>query len=132
MSIVEYILSYVSNTDYHVASLIKTIYGDKFRTIVDPKSGKLVWEEYIDDSWQPTNIKITLRNKLSTEVTTYVMKANSILRKRLIEVKDEYECNYIRLKYKELHTLEGNLYNSGYRDKIIKEAGYLMVAKSLK
>ena len=126
MNIIEYIVSHVSNTNYHVASLIKTIYGDKFRTVLDSKD-KLVWEEYIDNSWQHTNIKFTLRNKLSTEVTKYVMEAQSILHKQLEKVRSYEECQYLSLKYKALVSIEMNLYNSGYKDKIIKEAGYLMI-----
>lgn len=123
MSIVDYIASYAPNTDYHVAILIKTIYRDKYRTVPHPKTGKLVWEEYINNSWQPTDVKITLRNKLSTEVAKYVNEACTILRGRLLDKEYESEYDVIRLKYKALRTLEGNLYRSGYKDSIIREAG---------
>jgi hypothetical protein len=129
MSIVEYIASYAPSTDYHVASLIKTIYRDIYRTVPHPKTGKLVWEEYINDSWQPTDVKITLRNKLSTEVAKYVIQAMDTIQVQMLDIRFESEYDYNRLKYKALFTLEGNLYRSGYKDRIIREvAEHLMVA----
>jgi len=129
MSIVEYIASYAPSTDYHVASLIKTIYRDIYRTVLHPKTGKLVWEEYSNDSWQPTDVKITLRNKLSTEVAKYVIEARDTLRVQMQDMRYESKHDYIRLNIKALLTLEGNLYKSGYKDRIIREvAEQLMVA----
>lgn len=107
-----------------VALFIKKFYHTIFRTIIDPKStSRLILQERVrgDDLWKNTNMRypIRLNQFLSSIVASSIQLAKDELTKN--ELMKQVIPDYYRALLKELHHLQGNLYNTSYKRRVIKE-----------
>lgn len=127
-SLIDYILSEVSNTPVHVARLFERMYCNKYRANVSSK--KTVWEECNEDGqWSPIVRDYELRKRITEDIVILVGKAKSILKRRGVEATDEREVEFAVVHFKELYKLERNLYTDSFQNGIIKHCEVLMHIK---
>ena len=123
-NISEYILSEVEGSHFHIASLMKKMYGNTYVASVNPKSTE--WFKYDDEinMWKKINQGIELRTKISIDV------ASEIESTRAIRCRDEMNKPGIRperkewleKKLKDLLKVESQLYSNGFTESVMKMA----------
>ena len=113
--IYEYIREEVDGTHYHIARLMKKIYGNTYVASVNTKSTD--WYKYDEDinMWKRLNQGIELKGKISVEVSSYIDRARATIPKGLGE-KQLIE------QLKELIKIQMNLYNNGFTEGVMKMA----------
>jgi hypothetical protein len=121
-NILEYIRRFVDATHFHIARLMKKMYGSNYVASLTEKTTD--WF-YYDDSinlWKQLSQGIQLRKNISFEVAAYVAKARDKIRDSATLAKTDEERDMFNNKLKKLTKVEENLYNSGFTDSVMKMA----------
>ena len=121
-NILEYIRRFVDATHFHIARLMKKMYGSNYVASLTEKTTD--WFFY-DDSinlWKQLSQGIQLRKNISFEVAAYVAKARDKIRDSATQAKTDEERDMFNNKLKKLTKVEENLYNSGFTDSVMKMA----------
>jgi P4 family phage/plasmid primase-like protien len=116
-SFTQFVEAEVEATHTHIARLMKRMYGDRYASSVDSK--KVEWFEFTGSSWKKLPQGIDLRNKLATEVAQVIIDARTSIRRRLIAENADDE--YISRRMKEMMRIESSLYQSGFKDSVMKD-----------
>jgi hypothetical protein len=128
-TILEYVIKHVNNTSLAVARLVKMMYGNIFRTVVNSKSSKtFIWQECIDGIWQdmPKILGLLeLHKRITDTIPDYINEAKKITKQQRNETTNMIEADYCAMHLKELHKLESNIYSRPFRNSIIKECEFL-------
>jgi predicted transcriptional regulator len=118
--LINYIETNIDNTHTSIANLLKRLYSNKYCVTTDNNKDK--WFRFNGTHWESSNaIKHELKNKLSSEVVQIITDTRSTLRERIMEESDEQKSSFKREKLKMLLNIEKNLYNTYFKDSIIKE-----------
>ena len=118
----EFILRKMDATHFHVARLMKEMYGGNYVASINSKTTE--WWFYDDElnMWKEVKQGIKLRRNISFEVADRVMEASkkykNILDDKGTPMKDIYEDTTI----KKLRKINESLYNSGFTDSVMKMA----------
>ena len=119
----EYIRTNIEPTHFHIAKLMRKMYGNNYIASVNPRSTE--WFKYDDaiNMWKRLNQGIELRSKISDEVAAEFDGARGILR-RLIGDKStkEEQRKWMEDKIKDLLKCEMQLYNNGFTEGVMKMA----------
>jgi P4 family phage/plasmid primase-like protien len=117
----EYIRQEVEPTHYHVASLMRKMYGTNYIASVNPKTTE--WYKYDDyvNRWGKLNQGIELRMKVSSEVASAVSEAKQKLYGQM-EKSNEEQKKVLLEKVKVLNKTETNLCCSGFCEGVMKMA----------
>jgi len=119
----EYIRTEVEPTHYHIAKLMRKMYGNNYIASVNPKSTE--WFKYDDaiNMWKRLNQGIELRSKISNEVAGEFEGARGILRRLIgdMTTKEEHR-KWMEDKIKDLLKCETQLYNNGFTEAVMKMA----------
>ena len=121
-NILEYIRRFVDATHFHIARLMKKLYGNNYVASLTEKTTD--WF-YYDDSinlWKQLSQGIQLRKKISFEVAEYIGTARDKIREDMRNAKTEDERAPYNSKMEKLLKVETQLYNSGFTDSVMKMA----------
>ncbi len=133
----EYIRQEVEPDHYHIAKLMRKMYGSNYIASVGAKYTDWYWYDENMNMWKKLNQGIELRMKISSEVGHAIAKARG--RFFLDRAKAQEEMgkvggdkekeaqfkarnNFIQDKLDELMKVEKSLYNNGFGDSVMKMA----------
>jgi P4 family phage/plasmid primase-like protien len=121
--IVSFIERDVDATHTHLARVLYRMFWDRYKASINGKTTE--WFEFDGIVWRRIPQGMELRRKISTDVTALVDKAKVRARRQLFdsELKEETVKIAAEQKMKKFMLIEKNLYNSGFKDSIMKEAG---------
>ena len=122
-NISEYILAEVEGSHYHIASLMKKMYGNTYVASVNPKSTE--WYKYDDDinMWKKINQGIELRTKISVDVALEVnATVGMVLAKRGDPKTPNERKEWFEKKFKDLVKVQTQLYSNGFTESVMKMA----------
>ena len=119
----EYIRDELDATHFHVAKLMKRMFGSTYTASVNPKTTE--WYMFDDrlNMWRKLNQGMELRTKITGEVANAISKARIKLRQRMIE--EDVKANvkdYNQSRAEALLKIETSLYNSGFSESVMKMA----------
>ena len=117
----EYIRQEVEPTHYHIAKLMRKIYGSNYIASVNPKTTE--WYKYDDqvNRWGKLNQGIELRMKVSSEVAKAISDAKGKLYAQMERSNEEVK-KVLMEKVKSLNKTEMNLCSSGFGEGVMKMA----------
>ena len=119
----EYVLTSIDATHYHIAKLMKKMYGNNYIASVNPKTTE--WYKYDEciNMWKKINQGIELKTKLSIDVASEIESTRAIVRSQLGEpgIKDERK-EWLEKKLKDLLKVETQLYSNGFTESVMKMA----------
>ncbi|NBQ70642.1 MAG: hypothetical protein EBU46_18140, partial [Nitrosomonadaceae bacterium] len=117
-SFVNYVESEVDLTHTHIARLMKRMFGNTYCASVDSK--RVEWYHFNGTYWKKIPQGIELRNKMTTEVAQVISDTRSRIRRRL-ESLDENQRTWEETRMKKMLKIEESLYQSGFKDSVMKE-----------
>jgi len=119
----DYIRSQVDPTHYHIAKLMKKMYGNNYIASISSRSTEWYFYDDAANMWKRLNQGIPLRMKISTEVAQKISEAMGTIRRDISSENVSKEAREVaEAKMKLLNKVEGNLYNSGFSDSVMKMA----------
>jgi P4 family phage/plasmid primase-like protien len=119
----DYIRSQVDPTHYHIAKLMKKMYGNNYIASISPRSTEWYFYDDAANMWKRLNQGIPLRMKISTEVAQKISEAMGTIRRDISSENVSKEGREVAdAKLKLLNKVEGSLYNSGFSDSVMKMA----------
>ena len=122
-SFVNFVESEVDATHTHIARLMYRMYKNDFCAAVDSK--KAEFYQFASVYWKKTAQGIELRNKMTTEVAQVISDARSKIRRRIVQADSdggaERETSWEQARMKKLLKIEESLYQSGFKDSVMKE-----------
>lgn len=122
-NISEYILSEVEGSHFHIAKLMKKMYGNSYVASVNPKTTE--WYKYDDEinMWKKINQGIELRTKISIDVASEIEATRGTVRGQLGEnnIRPERK-EWLEKKLKDLLKVETQLYSNGFTESVMKMA----------
>jgi len=120
--IFEYIRQQVEGTHYHITQLMKKLYKNNYVASVNNKNTDWYWYDDIKNMWKHLNQGVQLKNKISTEVTSYIIRVQEEYSRQgfLSSKKDEKEA--IAEKIKKFLKIQMNLYTNGFVESTMKMA----------
>ena len=125
--IVGFIENNTKNTHNHVARLMKKIFQDRYVAAIDSK--RTEWYEFKNNTWKHLVQGVELRNKISYEVVSYILEAKKRVLRKISELREKTNDDLItkiqEQKLKELNDLEKHLYQSDFKNCVMKEASGL-------
>jgi P4 family phage/plasmid primase-like protien len=119
----EFIREKVEPTHYHIAMLMKKMYGNNYVASVNPKSTE--WFKYDEaiNMWKRLNQGLELKSKISYEVTRQIDQARAKLFQQIgMGETNQQTKDALLEKTKDLLKVEFQLYNSGFTESVMKMA----------
>jgi len=105
-------ISYKGGTHHHIACIMYKLFSDRYRCSVDHRS--VEWYEFKDHIWDNLPQGLEVKTRIHTEVAEHVFEARRTYNTPGKEDED--------MKYKALlMDMEKNLYNSNFKENIMKE-----------
>jgi P4 family phage/plasmid primase-like protien len=121
--ILEFVLNEIDGTHFHIAKLMKKMYGNNYIASVNPRTTE--WFKYDDEinHWKKINQGIELKSKISVEVAAAINSARGTILRQMGEpnIKQERK-EYLDNKMKALLKIEMQLYNNGFTESTMKMA----------
>jgi P4 family phage/plasmid primase-like protien len=120
-SFVNFVEREMDVTHTHVARLMHRMYKNEYCASVDSK--KVDWHRFTGTYWKKIPQGIELRNKMTTEVAQVISDARDKIRRRILQADngDEKETTWEHTRLKKLLEIEKSLYQSGFKDSVIKD-----------
>jgi hypothetical protein len=119
----------VKNTDYSIAKLIHHLYCDIYCITNDGNREK--WFKWNGVHWYTSEeIKHELKVKLSEEVAKLIVGARTKIRNELANAKND-ERSFGESRMKTLTQIEGHLYHTTSKNRILKECESLFFVNDL-
>ena len=115
-----YIRQELEATHYHIAKLMKRMYGSNYIASVGAKFTE--WYKYDDvcNMWKRLNQGIELRMKICSEVATKILDATGKIHTDV--GKNPSASEQLLEKAKQLHKVQNSLYSTGFGDSVMKMA----------
>lgn len=117
----EYIRQEVDKTHYHVAKLMKKMFRNEYVASVNTKSTDWYMFDKYKHSWRHINQGVSLRNMMVSDVAKEIDHSRDKIRNLLYAAKDLDSRNMLENKLKLLVSIEMKLYDSGFKDSVMKE-----------
>jgi len=119
--IFEYIRQHVEGTHYHIVELMKKLYKNNYVASVNNKNTEWYWYDDVKNMWKHLNQGVQLKNMISTEVASYIIKVQEkYSREGIVARNDEKEA--IASKIKKFIKIQMNLYTNGFVESTMKMA----------
>lgn len=119
----EYIRQELAPTHYHVAKLMKRMFGSFYTASVNAKTTEwFKFDEHVN-MWKKLNQGMELKTQITQKVANAISEARIKLRQRLNE--EEVKANvkdYNLQRAEDLLKIEMSLYNSGFSESVMKMA----------
>ena len=121
-NILEYIRKRVDATHFHIARLMKKIYGSNYVASLTSKTTDWFFYDDTINLWKELDQGIQLRKKISGEVAEYIGTARKKISDELQRATNEEVRDIYAAKMKKLLKVEEQLYNTGFNDSVMKMA----------
>jgi P4 family phage/plasmid primase-like protien len=122
-NILEYIRRFVDATHFHIARLMKKLYGNNYVASLTEKTTDWFFYDDTINLWKQLSQGIQLRKNISFEVADYIGKAREKIRDDMAKnAKTDDERTLYVTKIDKLLKVETQLYNSGFTDSVMKMA----------
>ncbi len=121
-NILEYIRSHVDATHFHIARLMKKLYGSNYIASINQKSTEWYFYDDIINMWKHLNQGIQLRKNISFEVADYISRARDKIRMDMLRASTEEARAPLEAKLTKLLKVEQSLYNTGFTEATMKMA----------
>ncbi len=121
-NILEYIRVHVDSTHFHIARLMKKLYGSNYIASINPKSTEWYFYDDYVNMWKHLNQGIQLRKNISFEVADYISKARDKIRMDMLRAPTEEVRAPLEAKLKKLVEVETKLYNTSFTEATMKMA----------
>lgn len=116
-SFVDFVEREVDATHTHIARLMKRMYENDYCASVDSK--KVEWYQFVGTCWKKLPQGIELRNKMTNEVAEIIIETRRSVREKL--PNDNTDQSFIDNRMKKLLNVEKSLYQSGFKDSVMKD-----------
>lgn len=119
----DFILNEVDGTHFHLACLMKKMYGTNYIASVNPRNTD--WFKYDDDinMWKRINQGIELKAKISTEVAGEINLASQTIYRETAEASIKQDRKeYLQNKIKELTKIQTQLFTNAFVESVMKMA----------
>ena len=120
-NILEYIRTCVDGTHFHIARLMKKLYGSNYVASINAKTTEWYYYDDMLNMWKHLNQGIQLRKLISFEVAEYLGRARTKIKADAATAPAELEEFYTN-KIKDLLKVETQLYNTGFCESVMKMA----------
>ena len=120
--IFEYIRQHVEGTHYHIVELMKKLYKNNYVASVNNKNTEWFWYDDTKNMWKHLNQGVQLKNMISTEVASYIIKVQENYSRQGILVLKNDEKEAIAAKIKKFLKIQMNLYTNGFVESTMKMA----------
>ena len=120
-NIIEYIRTCVDGTHFHIARLMKKLYGSNYVASINAKTTEWYYYDDMLNMWKHLNQGIQLRKLISFEVAEYLGRARTKIKVDAATAPAELEEFYTN-KIKDLLKVETQLYNTGFCESVMKMA----------
>jgi hypothetical protein len=128
--IINYIESTVDNNHTSLARLLHKLYHNNYCVTTDNNKDK--WFRFNENHWESSNaIKHELKNKLSSDVALLIGYTRSKLREKIMSTEDNLKISWEKDRIIKLLMIEKNLYNTHFKDGIIKECESIFYLEKL-
>ncbi len=121
-NILEYIRNHVDATHFHIARLMKKLYGSNYIASIGSKSTEWYFYDDFINMWKHLNQGIQLRRNISFEVAEYISKARDKIRLDMLRATTEEAREPLNAKMAKLLKVEQSLYNTGFTEATMKMA----------
>jgi len=133
----EYIIRQTDATHYHVAMLMKKMFGPVYIASIDSRNTDWYHYDELLNMWRHISQGMQLKKKICLDVADKISDAAKIVRQRdknmKAEIKektndddnDDQETIYTK-KFKKLIKMQGQLYTSGFNDSVMKMCSILL------
>ncbi len=121
-NILEYIRAHVDGTNFHIARLMKKLYGSNYIASIGSKSTEWYFYDDIINMWKHLNQGIQLRKNISFEVAEYIGKARDKIRLDMLRASSDEIRAPLEAKMKKLCDVEMKLYNTSFTESTMKMA----------
>ena len=118
----DYVREEVEPTHYHVAKLMKKMYGNNYIASVNPKTTD--WFKYDEtiNMWKRLNQGLELKTKVSCEVSEKISETIHKLNGRVAATENRDVQEILKKKIQDLLKVQFQLYNSGFSESVMKMA----------
>lgn len=118
--ICEYIIRQTDATHYHIAKLMEKMFGCVYIASIDARSTE--WFHYDEhlNMWRHMNQGMELKKKICVDVADQIQDAANIVGARFSSTTNAGDKEMLNNKMKQLHEMQGKLYNSGFNDSVMK------------
>lgn len=120
--IFEYIRQHVEGTHYHIVELMKKLYKNNYVASVNNKNTEWFWYDDTKNMWKHLNQGVQLKNMISTEVASYIIKVQEKYSREGILLLKNDEKEAIAAKIKKFLKIQMNLYTNGFVESTMKMA----------
>jgi P4 family phage/plasmid primase-like protien len=119
-NISEYINTEVDATHFHIASLMKKMYGATFIASVGQRSTE--WYMYDENlnMWKHLNQGMELKQRICLDVANRIQSARNKIRDRMVSSRNETERAQWETKFKQLWEMEKKLYSISFNEGVMK------------
>ena len=121
-NILEYIRVHVDGTHFHIARLMKKLYGSNYIASINQKSTEWYFYDDFVNMWKHLNQGIQLRKNISFEVADYISRARDKIRLDMLRAPNEEVRAPLAAKMEKLLGVETKLYNTGFTEATMKMA----------
>lgn len=128
----EYIISQTDATHYHIAMLMKKMFGPVYIASIDSRNTDWYHYDELLNMWRHISQGMQLKKKICVEVADKISDAAKIVRQRDKNLKEEMkneeddEDTVYTRKFKKLIKMQGQLYTSGFNDSVMKMCAILL------
>jgi len=119
----DFILNEVDGTHFHIARLMKKMYGTNYIASVNPRNTD--WFKYDDDinMWKRINQGIELKAKISIEVAAEINTASQTIYREAGEASVKQDRKeYLQNKVKDLLKIQTQLFTNAFVESVMKMA----------
>jgi predicted transcriptional regulator len=128
--ILNYIEINIDDTHTSIANLLYKLYNKNY--CVTTESNKDKWFRFNKTYWESSSsIKHEIKNKLSSDIFQLIAEVRNILREKIMAKLDENKTKWERERIRTLLGLEKKLYNTHFKDAIIKECESIFYQENL-
>lgn len=121
----EFIITQTDATHYHIARLMKTMYGSLYIASVDSRNTDWFYYDDLLNMWRHLKQGIELNRRICIDVAGQIQSATNKIASRLSIADNEDDRERYQNKMKQLHLMQAKLYSSGFGESVMKMAKLL-------
>lgn len=123
--ITHYVLNELTNDDSSLATLVHMMYPTQYCAIKENETTK--WYKQTDKGWySSSSVNYEIKLKMSTELIQLLMTTRGTILRQRIQTNDTMDT-----RVELIRAIEKNLYNTPYKDRLLKECEALFMVEEL-
>lgn len=122
--ILEYIIKYVGETHYHIATLLQKMFQTTYKASYGLRATEWYNYDEVLNMWRHQNQGVDIKKKICFDVSAKVAQATDRVRTRMNSAQyGSTEYNTLQKKMEDLHKLQSKLFNVTFIESVTKMAG---------